>query len=181
MLYMVECSFTDPKREDEWNRFYSGHKLDQMLAVPGFRTSQRFRAVDGARCPYLAIHTVDALDVLQGTTYKSRGGGSFGDEWQPYITDWRRSFFSGIDVAPDIALDERVALTDLPAEQVRDSGLAFLWLTSAGLAAAAPQRGIARITRAQAEAVTASKPPGIRVYAPMMARRQETSEKGRTI
>ena len=177
MLYMVECSFTDPKREDDWNRFYSGHKLDQMLAVPGFRTSQRFRAVDGARCPYLAIHTVESLAVFQGPSYKSRGGGNFG-EWQPYITDWRRSFFSGIDVAPEIALDERIAVTDLPADEGRGASLPFVWLKAAGLDSAAPQRGIARITRAQAESVIASKPPGIRVYAPMMARRQEAAGKG---
>lgn len=179
MLYMVECSFTEPTREDAWNRFYSGPKLDQVLAVPGFRTSQRFRAVDGARCPYLAIHTVESLAVLQGQSYKSGGGGSFGEAWQPYIADWHRRAYSGIDVAPDIALDERIAVCDLPAGEVRgEASLPFVWLTWAGLDAAAPQRGIAQITRAQTESAMASKPPGMRIYAPMMARRMEPAGKG---
>ena len=30
MIYMVECSFTDPQCEQEWNDYYSGPKLDQV-------------------------------------------------------------------------------------------------------------------------------------------------------
>ena len=43
MIYMVECAFTDPTREDAWNNFYDGEKLATMLSLPGFRASQRFR------------------------------------------------------------------------------------------------------------------------------------------
>ena len=45
MIYTVECAFTDPSREAEWNRHYSGEKLDNLLRLPGWRTSQRFRAL----------------------------------------------------------------------------------------------------------------------------------------
>lgn len=46
MIYMVECAFTDPARETAWNDYYSDEKLANLLALPGFRASQRFRAIN---------------------------------------------------------------------------------------------------------------------------------------
>ena len=57
MLYMAECRFTDPAQEEAWNAWYGGPRLDELLSVPGFLTSQRFKAVTPADSPYLAIHT----------------------------------------------------------------------------------------------------------------------------
>ena len=65
MIYTVECSFADLDSEAEWNDFYSLEKLPALISVTGF-TSQRFKAITGG-CPvYLAIHTIDGLDVLTG-------------------------------------------------------------------------------------------------------------------
>ena len=58
MIYIVECAFTDPAREAAWNEFYSGEKLDTLLALPGFRASQRFRALTDVPAPYLAVHSI---------------------------------------------------------------------------------------------------------------------------
>ena len=76
MLYMVECGFSDPLREKEWSDWYSGEKLDAVLSVPGFNRSQRFRSLTDAPAPYLAIHEVAAVGTLEGTSYRSVGGGT---------------------------------------------------------------------------------------------------------
>jgi len=70
VIYTVECSFADAASEAEWNDFYSLEKLPALLAVTGFHTSQRFKALS-AGCPvYLALHSIDGLDVLQGDEYR---------------------------------------------------------------------------------------------------------------
>lgn len=74
MIYTVECSYFDSASEEEWNDFYSLHKLPALISVRGFHTSQRFRAC-GAGCPtYLALHSIDGLEVLHGDEYARKGG-----------------------------------------------------------------------------------------------------------
>jgi hypothetical protein len=180
VLYMVECSFTDPAREADWNRYYSGPKLDSVLAVPGFRTSQRFRATDGGRCPYLAIHTVASPQVMSGTNYRSGGGGSFG-EWQPYITDWARNLFDGCDVAPDIALRERLLVSDQPRDALDTGDLPVIWLASVGLDRSTSQRALLRVPADRLATLPTAVKAGFRVYEPMMPRRSEPAGKPATI
>ena len=74
MIYTVECSYSDSASEEQWNDFYSLHKLPALISVRGFHTSQRFRAC-GAACPtYLALHSIDGMEVLQGTSMPGREG-----------------------------------------------------------------------------------------------------------
>lgn len=105
MIYTVECSFADAASEAEWNDFYSLNKLPALISVGGFHTSQRFRALS-AGCPvYLAIHSIDNLDVLQGDEYREKGGGNFA-RWQQHITDWHRNLYDGLDRAPAVGAAE---------------------------------------------------------------------------
>ena len=89
MIYTVECSFTDPSSEDEWNAFYSDEKLPALISVRGFLTSQRFRLSEGifSAPTYLAIHTIANERVLESNQYHENGGGNFA-KWQAMITDW---------------------------------------------------------------------------------------------
>lgn len=92
MIYTVECSFNDPAKEAEWNEFYSNDKLPALISVNGFFTSQRFIALTDD-CPrYLAIHSIDEVDVLTSQHYKQAGGGNFA-KWQEHITDWHRNIY----------------------------------------------------------------------------------------
>ena len=57
-------------REDEYNDWYSGRHLDDVLAVRGFRAAQRFVFRPGKLCGdaefrYLAIYEVDATTVAE--------------------------------------------------------------------------------------------------------------------
>lgn len=90
MIYTVECSFADPASEAEWNSFYSLQKLPALISVRGFDTSQRFKAC-GPGCPtYLALHSIESLEVLLGEDYARKGGGNFA-RWQRHITHWHRN------------------------------------------------------------------------------------------
>ncbi|WP_313547011.1 hypothetical protein [Leifsonia aquatica] len=123
MIYTVECGFAAPEREDEWNRFYSDVKLPALISVTGFASSQRFRAIT-AGCPgYLAVHTVDSLDVLNSAEYREKGGGTFA-QWQSDITDWRRNLYEGPSTAPGVHPGQNLVLSSAGPESIVLLGLA---------------------------------------------------------
>lgn len=166
MLYIAECRFTDPVREAAWNEWYGGRRLDELLSVPGFRTSQRFKAVTPVVSPYLAIHSIDGVEVFARAEYRAMSGGGF-QEWQRDIADWRRNLFTGLDVAPAVATDEYLAMTDRATEVVDRSCIRFIWLTNAGLDRSVPLRGIARVGSRLAKQMIVHPEPGIAIYVPL--------------
>lgn len=177
MIYMVECAFSDSGREAAWNDYYSTEKLDRVLAVPGFRTSQRFKAVEAIPAPYIAIHTVDSLDVLEGNAYKQGGGGTFDVSFQPAISNWRRSLYEGLDRAQPVELKALLAVCDDP-DKAKGVGINFAWLTAAGLDTAVPRRGIASVSRQFLERL--GNHHGVRLYLPITQQRIERSDKALT-
>lgn len=177
MLYMVDCNISDPQVEAEWNAYYSERKLDEVLAVPGFRTSQRFKAVKPSASPYLAIHTVDSLDVLTGNAYRAGGGGFFDPRFHPYIVNWHRNLFSGLERAPAIAEDELLAVADEAREVLDKAGVGLTWLTIVGLDRTVPYRGIARVTQAKGKCLAQDYDGVVRLYRPLLAQRVERAGK----
>ena len=102
MLYIVECGFADPAREAEWNAWYSGPKLSELLAVPGFRAAQRFRALDAEKSPYLNLTSIETAEMFTNPSYRSQGGGRFGPWDLALIIDWRRLLFTGMEEMPPV-------------------------------------------------------------------------------
>jgi hypothetical protein len=52
-------------REDEFNRWYDGQHVRDVLNVPGFVAAQRFRLAqppDGSSAPYLALYEMETDD-----------------------------------------------------------------------------------------------------------------------
>ncbi|AKC70932.1 hypothetical protein [Pandoraea oxalativorans] len=165
MIYTVECTFADPASEAEWNDFYSREKLPALISVTGFQSSQRFRAVT-AGCPvYLAIHTVDGLDVLTGEEYRQKGGGNFA-RWQQHITDWHRNLYSDIGLAPAVHAGERLALCASGPEPLVDMGLKPLAMRAVALEKVPARRWLAVVSANDAVRL-AEPPPGVHLYAPM--------------
>ena len=122
MIYTVECSFADPHSEAEWNAFYSLDKLPALISVSGFHTSQRFKALS-AGCPvYLALHSIDGLDILTGEEYSQKGGGNFA-RWQQHITDWHRNLYEGVERAPAVGETEYLVLSTTGPQPLRELGL----------------------------------------------------------
>src|ERR1700733_14505703 len=64
-VYAVRCNFARPDLEAAWNQWYSGPKLDEMLAKPLFLSVQRFAAtsLDQSR-RYLALWLVASPDAF---------------------------------------------------------------------------------------------------------------------
>jgi hypothetical protein len=176
MIYIVECGFSDPAREAAWNDYYSGPKLAQVLAVPGFRTSQRFKAMSAMTTPYFAMHSVDSLEVFKSPAYSNLGGGRFDQAYQPYITQWVRSFYDGLESAPAIREHDVLVVCDQP-ENAHAAGISFTWLTAATPEVPVRRRGIAPVSRKQGEALLQSRPDGIRLYSPMLAQQHEAPAK----
>ncbi|OUY05958.1 sugar ABC transporter [Acinetobacter populi] len=110
MLYTVECTYTDPNTEEEWNDFYSRQKLSALISVTGFLTSQRFKAISSGGHAYLAIHTIEDEKIIVSEEYKQKGGGNF-SSWQPYITDWHRNLYAFTGAAPAVMEKEILLLS----------------------------------------------------------------------
>ena len=167
MIYTVECSFADPASEAQWNHFYSLEKLPALISVGGFHTSQRFKALN-AGCPaYLAMHTIDNLDVLQGQEYRQKGGGNFA-RWQQHISDWHRNLYAGLERAPAIGADDYLVTSTVGPEPLIDMGLAPSRMQAVALERFPEHRWVAKMGRATGPGMH-QLPEGVHLYAPMTA------------
>ena len=57
----------DPARDDEYNFWYSGNHLSDVLLIPGFESASRFKqaiSVQGTAPQYAALYQVDSKDVV---------------------------------------------------------------------------------------------------------------------
>jgi len=167
MIYTVECSFANPANEAEWNDFYSLEKLPALISVNGFHTSQRFKALS-THCPvYLAIHSIDSLDILQGDEYRQKGGGNF-SRWQQHITDWHRNLYEGLVRAPAIGEDENLVVSAVGPEPLLEMGLTPYQMRAVALEMFPAQRWLAKLVRSTGLGVD-PLPKGVHLYAPMTA------------
>jgi hypothetical protein len=168
MIYTVECGFAAPEREDEWNTFYSDVKLPALISVTGFASSQRFRAITAGFPTYLAVHTVDSLDVLNGAEYREKGGGTFA-QWQSNITDWHRNLYEGTSTAPEVRAGQRLVLSSAGPES-----LVLLGLAPTSMRAIAMERLPERRWMATAESASLPKlsdlAEDVALYVPMTPR-----------
>lgn len=170
MIYTVECSFTDPDGEAAWNDFYSLDKLPALISVRGFHTSQRFKALRPGCPAYLALHTIDGVDVLLGEEYRRKGGGSFA-RWQASITDWHRNLYAGPDRAPAVGSDACLMMSSAGPEPLVRCGLAPQALRAVALDRSPENRWLAtaRMSDVIAWKGAAAWPEGVHAYAPMTA------------
>lgn len=165
MIYTVECSFADSGSEAEWNDFYSHEKLPALISVTGFHTSQRFKALSHG-CPvYLALHSIDGLDVLKGEEYRQKGGGNFA-RWQQHITDWHRNLYGGIGRAPAFGADELLALCPNGPEPLIQMGLTPSAMHAVALEKFPERRWLARLDRKDAHLAERFS-GGVHLYGPI--------------
>lgn len=171
MLYMVECRFSDAAREQAWNDWYSGERLGELLAVPGFRASQRFAALTRPATCYLAVHSIESLRVFEAPEYKAMGGGAF-KGYQACITDWKRQFFEGIEIAPAVSPDERLVVADGQPGCEHGSGITLHWMREARAEQAPRERGIAVVAARDIDVPALHRAYGFDVYRPITSQRR---------
>jgi hypothetical protein len=58
----------DPALEPEFHRWYEEEHIPERMAVPGFLTARRFRAIEGGP-KFLAIYDLETPDVLASEPY----------------------------------------------------------------------------------------------------------------
>jgi hypothetical protein len=58
----------DPAREDEFNRWYDEEHIGRLLAVPGFLSAGRYRALRGGP-KYLAMYELEDHNVLRSAAF----------------------------------------------------------------------------------------------------------------
>lgn len=167
MIYLVECDFSDPVREAEWNAFYDRTKLPALLSVAGFHSSQRFKRWGQGGPAYLAMHSVEGLAVLQGADYRLKGGGDFA-EWQSHICNWRRNLYAGLTIAPAVGQDEVLVMS-----ATGSASLLGLGLTPTPLTAVALDKAPGKCWSATAKAwviCAGSLPEDVWCYTPLTSR-----------
>jgi len=169
MIYTVECAFTEPARETAWNAYYDTEKLPTLLALPGFRASQRFRAIMHTPAPYLAIHSVRDATVLAQAAYRNAGGGTF-HGWDALVTNWHRNLFTGMEAAPEVSADDCLVMLDDPPAAAALPGVEFAWLEIAGLDRTAERRGLAVVGRETGASLARDRAEIVRVFAPIGGR-----------
>ena len=166
-IYMVQHAFSRPDWEDEWNAWYGGN-LKVLLGVRGFRTGQRFKALDGAPPRYMAVYTVDSPEVFESRIYKDAGGGGTNSQrFRPAYQTWIRNLFEGIAAAPEVREDEYLVAVDSAARNVELAGVPLTWLEATGFHRSTPYRGIAVVGKAEGELLRGTD--GVAVYRPITA------------
>jgi hypothetical protein len=143
MLYMVEMDFRNPAREADWHAWYLDHIAKLIRSVPGFRASQRFRAITATPSPWLAMHDVVSGEVFESPEYRANGGPASTGEWQREHTNWYRNLFAGIDHTPEVPSDAHLVVCEADAKLPAPYAPSVTWLESAGLDRSAGRCGIA--------------------------------------
>jgi hypothetical protein len=175
-VYIVRCRFTAPDKEAAWNAWYSGPKIEQMLAKPHFRTCQRFHRASGTGRDYLALWTMTSPQALKTKEYTSQWGFA---EWERHVTDWSRDLFdAGERPEADFAVEPAGALRVIAfdgmgageAAAARDavaSAGPMMWLPITGLDRHTPMIGLAPLTGATVAAPVAATGIQDAVYRPI--------------
>jgi len=108
----------------EWNAWYSGPKIAQMLAQPGFRTCQRFRRVSGSGRDYLALWTLDSPQALATPQARKRFTEKYGIDDEKLAKAIRAGLVRAVDdaeeagaLSPILAAPLRETLQRIPLEQ----------------------------------------------------------------
>ncbi len=166
MIYMVEMDFRHPDREAEWHAWYLAH-IRVLLTVPGFRASQRFRAVAPTPAPYLALHEVASAALFDSETYRSRGGPASVGEWRSLQTNWHRNLLDGVDQTPDVPADAHLLLLRDARDAVLPDGIAVLWLRGVGLDRTIGECGLAVVRDPAPLIALAGRDPRIALYRPI--------------
>src|SRR5438876_11268557 len=59
-----------PKDEAEFNRWYDGEHLEELVAIAGFLEARRYVAHEGSP-KYLSLYSTETFDVLDSAAYRT--------------------------------------------------------------------------------------------------------------
>jgi hypothetical protein len=166
MIYMVEMDFPHPEREAEWHAWYLAH-IRVLLTVPGFRASQRFKAITATPSPYLALHEVASAALFESPAYRDRGGPESTGEWRALQTDWHRNLLEGIAKTPEVPAEAHLLLMRDARDAALPEGTLVSWLRGVGLDGTIEECGLAVVGDPAPFLALAGRDPRIRLYRPI--------------
>ena len=182
MIYSVELNFSDPSRETEWHAWYETY-LMKLVSLDGLNTAQRFRAVapETVTWEFLALYSLETLDVYESDAYRNMGGGGNASVAYHGAITRRRNVYDGIARMPEVREDGRILYCedapfgfDLPntlftplraASGPRQAG-------ATSLDGQPASRAIAVTDAATVEALNLTAMDGLAVYAPITKRHE---------
>ena len=171
MIYMVDHIFDNAQTEAAWHAWYAGY-LHKLMAVPGFGSAQRFKAIDETPPRFLAMYAVASAAVYESPAYKAMGGG--GSQSARFHGDyrlWTRNLFEGADQVPRVTDGQCVyALDSDNRERVLPFAQSPLWLESVGLHRTTPYRAIVVLDAAGRAVAQAAMRGAGHFYVPFTAR-----------
>ena len=166
MIYMVEMGFPHPEREAEWHAWYLAH-IRVLLTVPGFRASQRFKAIGLTSSPYLALHEVASAALFDSPAYRARGGPDSTGEWRALQTNWHRNLPDGIEETPEVPQTAHLLLLRDAHDAVLPAGIDVRWVRGVGLDRTIGECGLAVVEDPAPLVALAERDKRIRLYRPI--------------
>jgi len=180
VIYSVELNFSDAAREKEWHAWYETY-LQKLVSLPGLDTAQRFEAVsrDAQYWRFLALYTLQSLDVYDTDAYRAIGGGGNASAAYTGSITRRRNVYEGIARMPEVSSSMRVLYCEDAPFGFDLPDILFTPLTAATARrqAGASQidgepvrRAIALADAATVERLNLVEMDGLAVYAPITKR-----------
>ena len=62
-VFVAITNPVSPEREAEYNEWYEGTHIHEVLAVDGFLSAKRYKAVDGESPRYMAVYEIETDDL----------------------------------------------------------------------------------------------------------------------
>ena len=177
MIYMVEMDFPHPEREAEWHEWYLAH-IRVLLTVPGFRASQRFKAILATPSPFLALHEVSSPALFDSPAYRSRGGPASGGEWRSLQTNWHRNLLEGLDESPEVPENSHLLVLRDARDTALPPGTQITWLRGAGLDRTIEECGLAGVGAPGPRIRLAEGDPRVALYRPISGKIRASASAG---
>ena len=116
MIYTVELNFSEPDREAEWHTWYESY-LKKLVSLDGWR--------------FLALYSLDSLDVYASEAYRNIGGGGNASVAYKEAISRRRNVYEGVKRFPEVAEKGRVLLCEDAPDGFDLPNVLFLPLSAA--------------------------------------------------
>jgi hypothetical protein len=88
-IYLLSVWLREDAPVEDWNAWYDGVHVPDMLSVPGFRNATRYGQRDDP-LSFLAAYEIDGPEVFDEPRYREVTGWG---EWAPYVAKWSRGVF----------------------------------------------------------------------------------------
>lgn len=138
-LYMVEMDMPYPGRLPHWHAWYEEHVERLLTTMPGFLRAQRFRSIAPHPAPYLAIYELADETALTSPAYV---GPKAAAAWAPFMNNWRRNLFCGIEPLNAVPSDGWLAVWDRVSKDAPPLGANYARLQPKGLDRTVLERGL---------------------------------------